>query len=129
MTRTRQISLWNGICMGGGVGLTWHSPIRVATDNSMYAMPETAIGFFTDVGGSYFLSRIKNDISLGLYLGLTGQRVKSKDLVKWGIATHFVESAKLPSLVDKICQDVTRQSSDSDIDSIVDSFSDKSAHD
>ena len=90
MRQTRQISIWNGICMGGGVGLTWHSPIRVATDNSMYAMPETAIGFFTDVGGSYFLSRIKNNISLGLYLGLTGQRVKSRDLVKWGIATHFI---------------------------------------
>lgn len=72
MSKTRQISLWNGICMGGGVGLTWHSPVRVATDNSMYAMPETAIGFFTDVGGSYFLSRVKGDISLGLYLGLTG---------------------------------------------------------
>ena len=60
MRATRQISIWNGICMGGGVGLTWHSPIRVATDNSMYAMPETAIGFFTDVGGSYFLSRMRN---------------------------------------------------------------------
>jgi len=77
--------------MGGGVGLTWHSPIRVATDNSMYAMPETAIGFFTDVGGSYFLPRIHgNDISLGLYLGMTGQRVKARELVKFGIATHFV---------------------------------------
>jgi 3-hydroxyisobutyryl-CoA hydrolase len=98
MRNTRQIAIWNGICMGGGVGLTWHSPIRVATDNSMYAMPETAIGFFTDVGGSYFLSRVKNDISLGLYLGLSGQRVKSRDLVKWGIATHFIEQAKIPEL-------------------------------
>ena len=72
MTQTRQISLWNGICMGGGVGLTWHSPVRIATDNSMYAMPETAIGFFCDVCGSYFLARVKNDISLGLYIGLSG---------------------------------------------------------
>ena len=70
---TTQISVWNGIVMGGGVGVSWHSPIRVATDNSMYAMPETAIGFFTDVGGSYFLPRIHNeDIALGLYLGMTG---------------------------------------------------------
>lgn len=91
--------MWNGICLGGGVGLTWHSPIRVATDNSMYAMPETAIGFFTDVGGSYFLPRIKdNDISLGLYLGMTGQRVKARELVKFGIATHFVAQANLTSL-------------------------------
>lgn len=92
LSKTRQISIWNGIVMGGGVGLTWHSPVRIATDNSMYAMPETAIGFFTDVGGSHFLSRMRNDeISLGLYLGLTGARVKSKDLVRWGIATHFVD--------------------------------------
>lgn len=77
--------------MGGGVGLTSHSPIRIATDNSVYAMPESAIGFFCDVGGSYFLPRVRSDsISAGLYLGISGQRVKGRDLVKWGIATHFV---------------------------------------
>lgn len=75
--------------MGGGVGLSVHAPVRVATDNSMYAMPETAIGFFTDVGGSYSLSHLKS-VSLGLYLGMTGFRLKAKDLVKWGIATHYV---------------------------------------
>lgn len=53
-----QVSIWNGIVMGGGVGLSAHSHIRVATNNTMYAMPETGIGFFTDVGGSYFLSRL-----------------------------------------------------------------------
>lgn len=59
--------------MGGGVGLTWHSPVRVATESTMYAMPETGIGLFCDVGGSYFLSHIHNsDPSLGLYLGITG---------------------------------------------------------
>jgi 3-hydroxyisobutyryl-CoA hydrolase len=59
--------------MGGGVGLTCHSPIRIATDNSVYAMPESAIGFFCDVGGSYFLPRIRADgVSAGLYLGISG---------------------------------------------------------
>jgi 3-hydroxyisobutyryl-CoA hydrolase len=53
-----QISIWNGFVMGGGVGLSCHSFIRVATNNTVYAMPETAIGFFTDVGASYFLSKI-----------------------------------------------------------------------
>ena len=114
--------------MGGGVGLTWHSPIRVATDNSMYAMPETAIGFFTDVGGSYFLSRVNGgQISLGLYLGLTGQRVKSRDLVKWGIATHYVEAGKIDALKQEICANVSKDSTDAQIDEIVDSFSDASA--
>ena len=94
MRQTRQISVLNGICMGGGVGLTWHSPIKIATDNTVFAMPETAIGFFADVGGSYFFSRVKNgDTSLGLYLGLTGARLKGRELVKWGIATHFIEKA------------------------------------
>ena len=76
--------------MGGGVGISCHALIRIATDNTLYAMPETSIGFFTDVGASYFLSRVKNNISLGLFLGLTGYRLKGKDLVKWDIATHFV---------------------------------------
>uniref|UniRef100_A0A7S3I1Q5 3-hydroxyisobutyryl-CoA hydrolase n=1 Tax=Favella ehrenbergii TaxID=182087 RepID=A0A7S3I1Q5_9SPIT len=113
--------------MGGGVGLTWHSPVRIATDNSMYAMPETAIGFFCDVGGSYFLARVKDDISLGLYIGLTGQRVKSRDLVKWGIATHFVESARIPELYERLQQGVTAQSTDAEIDGIVGSLSDDAA--
>jgi len=99
--------------MGGGVGLTWHSPVRVATDNSMYAMPETAIGFFTDVGGSHFLSRMRhNEISLGLYLGLTGARVKSRDLVRWGIATHFVAQDKLAELKQAIVSNVNTTFSD-----------------
>mmetsp|Transcript_76421 Transcript_76421/g.105750 ORF Transcript_76421/g.105750 Transcript_76421/m.105750 type:complete len:152 (+) Transcript_76421:178-633(+) len=74
----RYIAIWNGITMGGGVGLTWYAPIRIATENTMYAMPETAIGFFCDVGGSYFLSHLRNDPnqSLGLYLGMTGHRLK-----------------------------------------------------
>ncbi len=88
--KPKQISIWNGIVMGGGVGVSVHAPIRIATDHTVYAMPETGIGFFTDVGGSYFLSRVHNNINYGLYLGITGHRVKSRDLVKWGIATHFI---------------------------------------
>ena len=88
--------------MGGGVGISCHSPIRIATDNTMYAMPETGIGFFTDVGGSYFLSRVNNNISLGLYLGLTGHRLKAKDLVSWGVATHFVPADRLDALKTKL---------------------------
>lgn len=70
--RPKQISVWNGLVLGGGVGISIHAPIRIATENSVFAMPETGIGFFTDVGGSYFLPRIKNNIHLGLYLGITG---------------------------------------------------------
>jgi len=113
--------------MGGGVGLTWHSPIRIATDNAMYAMPESGIGLFCDVGGSYFLPRIRPDsISAGLFLGIVGHRLKARDLVKWGIATHFVSADKMEALRADINK-VDHSHSNSDILSIVDSHSDASA--
>ena len=84
--------------MGGGVGISVHSPIRVASENTVFAMPENAIGYFTDVGGSYFLPRVRFNINLGLFLGITGHRVKARDLVKWGIATHYIPQDKIPSL-------------------------------
>jgi len=74
-----QVALWNGIVMGGGVGLSCHAPIRIATEKTLYAMPETAIGLFCDVGGSYFLSRVKNNICLGMYMGITGHRLRGDD--------------------------------------------------
>lgn len=62
--------------MGGGVGLSVHGSVRIATENTLFAMPEAAIGFFTDVGGSYFLPRLPG--KLGMFLGLTGERLKGK---------------------------------------------------
>lgn len=106
--------------MGGGVGLTWHSPVRIATDHSMFAMPETAIGFFTDVGGSYFLPRIRNgDFSLGLYLGLTGFRVKGRDLVKYGLATHYVPQVNMPHLYEVLTKHVSKGSTNEEIEDCV----------
>jgi enoyl-CoA hydratase/carnithine racemase len=65
--------------VGGGVGVSIHGKYRVATENTLFAMPETAIGFFCDVGGSFFLPRL--GLPLGLYLGLTGARLKGQDVV------------------------------------------------
>jgi 3-hydroxyisobutyryl-CoA hydrolase len=77
--------------MGAGVGLIWHAPIRIATDTTLYAMPETQIGFFTDNGGSYLLTRLLNgDTAVGLYLALTGQAIRGSDLCKYGLATHYI---------------------------------------
>ncbi|NWX86408.1 HIBCH protein, partial [Nothoprocta pentlandii] len=85
-----------------GVGLSVHGHFRVATEKTVFAMPETAIGkyamycLFPDVGGGYFLPRLAGKI--GYYLALTGFRLKGRDVQKAGIATHFVESEKLPAL-------------------------------
>lgn len=90
------IALIDGITMGGGVGLSVHGKYRVATERTLFAMPETAIGLFPDVGGSYFLPRLQG--KLGMYLGLTGVRLKGSDVFKAGIATHYCDSSKLADL-------------------------------
>jgi enoyl-CoA hydratase/carnithine racemase len=97
---TPYIPWLNGIVMGGGVGISVHNRIRVATETSLFAMPETAIGFFPDVGGSHFLPRL--DSGLGMYLGLTGARLKGADLVHAGIATHFALSHEYDNLYNKL---------------------------
>ncbi|KAH6930159.1 hypothetical protein HPB50_011076 [Hyalomma asiaticum] len=87
------VALVDGITMGGGVGLSVHGTFRVATERTVFAMPETAIGFFPDVGGSYVLPRLPG--KLGLYLGLTGQRMIGWDVLKGRIATHFSSSQRV----------------------------------
>lgn len=94
------VALINGITMGGGVGLSVHGMFRVATETTMFAMPETAIGLFPDVGGGYFLPRLGG--KLGIYLALTGFRLKGRDVVRAGVATHFVDSAKLEVLEQRL---------------------------
>lgn len=90
------IALIDGIVMGGGVGLSVHGHYRVATERTLFAMPETAIGLFPDVGGSYFLPRLGG--RLGCYLALTGHRLTGADVLKAGIATHYCQSTKLDDL-------------------------------
>lgn len=90
------IAFIDGIVMGGGVGLSVHGKYRIATERTLFAMPETQIGLFPDVGGSYFLPRLSG--RLGWYLALTGYRLKGADVVKAGIATHYCESNQLKDL-------------------------------
>ncbi|XP_038645081.1 3-hydroxyisobutyryl-CoA hydrolase, mitochondrial isoform X2 [Scyliorhinus canicula] len=90
------VALIDGVTMGGGVGLSVHGHFRVATEKTLFAMPETGIGLFPDVGGGFFLPRLQG--KLGLYLALTGFRIKGRDVHQAGIATHFVMSEKIPDL-------------------------------
>ncbi len=87
------IALIHGIVMGGGVGVSVHGSHRVADETAMFAMPETGIGLFPDVGGSYFLPRCPGQI--GMYLALTGARLKTADALYAGVATHFVPRCKM----------------------------------
>jgi enoyl-CoA hydratase len=90
------ISLIDGIVMGGGVGVSLHGSHRVAGERYLFAMPEVGIGFFPDVGATYALPRLPGQF--GMYLALTGERVKRADAVMLGLATHAVPSDSMEAL-------------------------------
>ncbi|HKP79089.1 MAG TPA: enoyl-CoA hydratase/isomerase family protein [Phenylobacterium sp.] len=101
-----RVAIMDGVTMGGGVGLSRPCRFRVATERTTFAMPETGIGLFPDVGGGWYLSRMPDH--LGLWLGLTGARIKAADCQLLQIATDFVESARIPELKAAIVADPGR---------------------
>lgn len=123
--RKPYVAIIDGITMGGGVGLSVHGRFRVATEKTLFAMPETAIGLFPDVGGGYFLPRLRG--KLGLFLALTGFRLKGRDVQRAGVATHFVESKKIPDLQKELV-DLKSPSAD-DVSKVLDSFQNQSGLD
>ncbi len=94
------VTFIDGITMGGGVGLSVHGSHSIATENTVFAMPETGIGLFPDVGGGWFLPRLGG--GLGQWLGLTGARLKGADVAAAGIATHYVEEKVLAAVKDMV---------------------------
>jgi enoyl-CoA hydratase len=90
------VSLIDGIVMGGGVGVSLHGSYRIAGERYLLAMPEVGIGFFPDVGATYALPRLPG--RTGMYLALTGERVKRADAVMLGLATHAVSSDQIEAL-------------------------------
>lgn len=97
------VALVDGICMGGGIGVSVHGTYRVASEGAVFAMPETAIGFFPDIGATYFLPRLPG--RLGFYLALTGARMTGAEAVHAGLATHFVRREKLAALSHALAED------------------------
>ena len=90
------VALIDGVCMGGGVGVSVHGAYRVAGDRYLFAMPEAVIGFFPDVGATHVLPRLPHHA--GTWLGLTGSRLGPGDAMALGLATHFVPSAAIAGL-------------------------------
>ncbi|XP_056864390.1 3-hydroxyisobutyryl-CoA hydrolase 1 isoform X1 [Raphanus sativus] len=97
-----QVSILNGIVMGGGAGVSVHGRFRIATENTVFAMPETSLGVFPTVGASYFLSRLPG--FFGEYVALTGARLDGAEMLACGLATHFVPSTKLTALEADLCR-------------------------
>jgi enoyl-CoA hydratase len=96
------ISLIDGIVMGGGVGISLHGSHRIAGDKYLFAMPEVGIGFFPDVGATYALPRLPG--ATGMYLAVTGERVKRDDAISLGLATHAVASQDMAALRDALSE-------------------------
>jgi enoyl-CoA hydratase len=90
----------DGITMGGGAGISIHGSHKVATKNMVFAMPETGIGFFPDVGVSYYLARMPEKI--GFYLGLTGERLLYSDCLELGVVDYIVEPENFTTIIEKL---------------------------
>ena len=102
--RKSYVALIDGIAMGGGVGVSVHGSHRVAGDRFSFAMPEVGIGFFPDVGATWFLTRLPGE--LGAFCGLTGERSNGADALAAGIVTHRVPSARFPALLEGLAGSV-----------------------
>ena len=96
------VALIDGIVMGGGVGVSFHGSHRVMTENAQFAMPEVGIGFFPDVGGSHLLPDLGGHF--GMYLALTGNRIRYGDALWSGLATHTMKAEYLPGLIERLCE-------------------------
>jgi enoyl-CoA hydratase len=102
--RKPYVSLIDGIVMGGGAGISIHGSHRVAGDKFVFGMPEVGIGFFPDIGATWFLPRLPG--RLGTHCALTGERLNAADATIAGVATHRVMSSRFPELIDALCSDV-----------------------
>lgn len=99
------IALIDGIVMGGGVGVSVHGSHRVAGERFQFAMPEVGIGFFPDVGATWFLPRMPGET--GTYCALTGERLKPADAIAAGLATHYVPAARWGDLIEALAGTTT----------------------
>lgn len=116
------VALLDGITMGGGAGISIHGSHRVATERFVFAMPETAIGLFPDIGATTFLNRCPGRI--GRYLGLTGARLRAADALYCGLVTHYVPNERLATLTEALARLPWRDGEErSQVDGVLAEFS------
>ena len=96
------VALVDGICMGGGIGVSVHGSVRVATEAALFAMPETGIALFPDIGATYILPRLRGHV--GMYMALTGARLHGADAAYVGLATHFTARDTVAGLPKHLAQ-------------------------
>lgn len=101
------VAVMDGIVMGGGVGVSAHGSVRIVTERSRVAMPETGIGFVPDVGGTYLLALAPGE--LGTHLALTGGQIGAADALLCGLADHSMPSAGLPAFLDDLARMPARE--------------------
>ena len=94
------LAIMDGVTMGGGVGISLPCTYRVATENTRFAMPETSIGLFPDVGGGWYLSRLPGRV--GQFMVLTGARLDGAECAYLNLATHYVQQSAIEELVERI---------------------------
>jgi enoyl-CoA hydratase len=111
------VAFMDGITMGGGVGIALPCKFRVATENTRFAMPETGIGLFPDVGGGWYLSRLPG--RTGQFLALTGARIDGAECLSLGLATHYLSAAAFDEVKAKIAADPSA------IEAILDAFAEE----
>lgn len=114
------IAFLNGITMGGGVGVSMHGSHRIATERLVFAMPETGIGLFPDVGGTFFLPRLRNHI--GYYLGLTGNRINADDCCALEITQHKMEVDAFEALIEKLAATKFKKNAYESVTEIIQQF-------
>lgn len=116
------VALMDGITMGGGVGVSAHGSLRIATERTRLAMPETGIGFFPDIGATWLLSRAPGEV--GTFMGLTGEAVSGADAIYAGFADVFIKSQHISALTEAL-QTLNHSATISDINAKIGVFSEK----
>lgn len=114
------IALLNGVTMGGGVGISLHGSYSIASQSFSFAMPETAIGFFPDIGASYLLAKCKDNF--GIYLGLTGNRLNAADAYSLGLIKYIIDEEYFDNILIDLIEANLKQNSFTQVDKCLSKF-------